>query len=318
MSLFAQWLWRAFPVPRYLLMQATAVDISPNSIKVLTGTFTDKGCLPLVFDEIFLPPGAIERGVIHDTATIIAALSELKGRHSMEYVAVSIPEDALYLYTLEIAGPLEHKAVLQQIEFTFSEHVPFGIESAIYDFDVVERYSGGGVVSVTVAPQETIQTYESLLTQAGLQPTVLELEAHAIARSVCCACRDVEMVVDIGHARTAVILTKHSVPIFTATIDAGVDGMDEVVTGCKRHFTFWDTRSDTQGRRVERVARVILCGGGATEPFAQALRQAISAEVLITDVWQHLFSTHEYIPSILQEDSKSMATLAGLLLSNKA
>lgn len=318
MQTLTRWVVRAFPAPSYLMMPSTAVDISPNSIKILTGHFSPLGCLPQEFDEVFLPEGAIADGGVKDEREVVTALTSLRERHNLRYVAVSIPEDALYLYTLQVEGALTQDTIMQQIEFTFSEHVPFTASDAVYDFDVVDTYhNSGGLVSVTAAPRQTIESYEHLLSSAGLVPKTLELEAHAITRSVCCMCSDVEIVVDVGHNRAAVIVAKRAIPIFTATIDGG--GQDEatVITGVKKHFTFWDTRSDEKGRRVERVARVLLCGGGASAKLAATLRKELGVAVEPARVWQHLFDTDDYIPSIPAEQSKSMATLAGLLLNNK-
>lgn len=308
----------SFPPPRYIMMPSAGVDISPNSIKVLTGKFTTSGCIPEGFDEVYLSPGTIVGGSIENKKEVVSVLRELKKKHKLHFISASIPEDALYLYTQDVSGAWKRSAIEQQIEFAFSEHVPFPASEAVYDYDVVTFEYGKGVVSVTAAPRKTIESYEAVFKEAGLTPLHMELEAHAIARSVCSGEDVVEMVVDVGHKRAGIIITKNAIPVFSITMDTGSDNAPAVVEACKTHFTFWDTRTDADGKRIERIERVILAGGGASLEIQDALTRHIPVPIEFANVWQHLFSTSEYIPEVEAKASLSFATLSGLLLNNKA
>ena len=312
----------AFPAPRYMTMPAIALDISPNSVKYLDAKYMAKGCLPGRFKEVFLPEGTIIDGVVKDSEALTNALKELK-EDNYKFAFVAIPENALYLYTLHLKGKLNNTAIMQQIEFSFNEHVPIHLNEAIYDFDKIGNTRDGTVVSVTVAPKVVIEGYKQALDKAGFIIKSIELEACAVTRAIslrqsCCGKSQggVEMIVDIGHSRAGIIMVKNSLPIFSITLAGGSQKIDKVLKECKKQYTFWDTRTNNKGKRIERIEKVSITGGKSKD-FVKSLSDALGAEVQIANVWQNLFDINEHIPTIDATESQAMATLAGLLLKNK-
>lgn len=313
------WIIRSFPAPEYLTMPAAALDISPNSIKYLDGKYTPKGCLPQAFDEVFLKEGVIVNGVIEDEEAFINALKEIKIKHKREFVFVAIPENALYLYTLRLAGRPSMASVMHQIEFTFNEHVPIDVVDSAYDFDVIQYGRDSTLISVTVAPKRLISRYERTLAAAGFTARSIELEAYAVVRAVASlrgSLNSVEMIVDIGYNRAGIIIARNKLPIFTITIPGGSKNNSMVLDECKKQYLFWDTRTNEKGRRIERVSGITICGGSAVE-FTKSLKKVIDVDIKIANIWQNLFSIDDFIPKISSKESLAMATLAGLLLNNK-
>ncbi len=322
MSKLKNWFIDSFPAPELMTMPAAALDISPNSIKYLDGKYTSDGCLPQVFDEVFLDEGTIVNGVIKDEDALIKALSSLRKKHKSKFVSVAIPENALYLYTMQLSGRPSRSAVLQQIEFTASEHVPINIEDSVYGFDVVSFARNSTFISVTVAPIELISGYERVLSRAGFTVLSIELEAYAVARAVSALGSGsvsnigVEMVLDIGYERAGIIIVRNGLPIFTVTISGGSKAIDVVIDECKKQYTFWDTRTNHKGHRIERVAGVIVCGGSSKE-MIEPLSAALKVDVELANIWQNLFDINNFVPMIDAKEALAMATLAGLLLNNK-
>jgi hypothetical protein len=125
------------------------------------------------------------------------------------------------------------------------------------------------------------------------------------------------MVVDIGYNRAGIIITSNNLPIFTTTVSGGSKNSKEVIDECKKQYLFWDTRTNQKGRRIERVSGITVCGGSGLE-FAKELRSEIDTDIKTANVWQNLFSIDNFIPDIPAKEALAMATLAGLLLNNKA
>ncbi len=317
-DVLSNWIVDAFPVPRYMRMPSAALDISPNSVKYLDCKYTSKGFLPTDFKEVFLPEGTIVDGIVKDEEVLSKALSEIREQSVRKFVFVAIPENALYLYTVVLKGSPSRKEILHQVEFSFKEHVPISLENAIYDFDIVGRSKNGTLVSVTVAPKSVINKYERVLSSAGFVTRVIELEAHSVARSVSDSILTigVEMVVDIGYQRAGIIIIKKGLPIFSITIPGGSKMVAEVIDECKKQYTFWDTRTNSKGRRIERISRVTVCGGAGKE-VVESLREVLNRDVAFANVWKNLFNIDDYIPNINSDEAQGMATLAGLLLKNK-
>lgn len=318
MERLKRWCIDAFPAPGYLTMPAAALDISPNSVKYLDGAYTAKGCLPGAFDEVFLPEGTIQDGVLANPAALRDALQQLQRAHKKKFVFVAIPENALYLYTLHIQGRPTQAAIKHQVEFSFKEHVPLTLEDALYDFDIVSVERGGTLVSVTVAPRDIIASYEQVLHDAHFTPRAIELEAYAVARAVSHPeVTGVEMIVDLGFKRAGIIILKNGLPIFTITSHCGSQCPEEVADEARKQYTFWDTRTNEKGKRIERVSQVSLCGGAADLERAALLSDVLGTPVEMANVWQNLFHTDDHIPMIDADEALSMATLAGLLMNNK-
>ncbi len=314
----SSWVIDAFPTPKYMRMPSAAIDISPNSVKYLDSRYTSKGVLPTGFKEVFLPEGTIVDGVIDDERAFVEALNELRQHSKHQFVFVSMPESALYLYTMVVNRGLNRNNILQQIEFSFADNVPINIEEAVYDFDIIGESREGVAISVTVAPRAVVEDYHKALNEAGFVTRSLELEAYAITRSVytCDVAGAVEMIVDVGHTRAGIIIAKSGLPIFSITVKGGKDMLNKVVDECKKQYTFWDTQTNTKGRRVDRIKKVLICGGAAEE-ILEPLEKRLGVHIAYANVWQHLFDINDFIPDITFHQSLTTATLAGLLLNNK-
>ena len=320
MSKIADWFVKSFPAPEYITMPAAALDISPNSIKYLDGKYDYKGCLPQAFDEVFLDKGVIDKGIIQDEEAFVDAIKSLKSKHNKDFVFVAIPENALYLYTMYLPGRPSKTSAMQQIEFAFSEHVPIKLEDSVYNFDIVQHSRQGTLLSITAAPKSVVSSYERAIAKAGFTVRGMELEAYPVARAVIgkgTSTNGVDMIVDIGYNRAGIIITRNGIPIFTVTIPGGSKKAELVIDECKKQYLFWDTRTNKKGHRIERVSGITVCGGSAVE-FAKLLRAEIDADIKMANVWQSLFDIEDFIPNIEAKESLAMATLAGLLLNNKA
>ncbi len=88
---------------------------------------------------------------------------------------------------------------------------------------------------------------------------------------------------------------------------------DEIV----KHFLYWHTHKDEEGKDRPPIKKVILCGGdsnliGLSEYFSVSMKT--SAEV--ANVWINIEDTGKYIPEISLEQSLTFAAALGLALGN--
>ncbi|HET8581546.1 MAG TPA: pilus assembly protein PilM [Candidatus Paceibacterota bacterium] len=166
---------------------------------------------------------------------------------------------------------------------------------------------------------------------------------------------DVSLLVDFGRARTGFAILKRGMPIFTDTVAVGGAKLTETVMGALgvgeadanefkdtigllstddarvhevvaataatladevlRHYRYWDTRRNEEGKRVTPVARVLLAGGSATlKGLPEYLASRVQAPAALVDVWRNVCSFDEYIPPIERKASLGYATAIGLAL----
>ncbi len=84
-----------------------------------------------------------------------------------------------------------------------------------------------------------------------------------------------------------------------------------------RHFHFWDTRRDAQGKRMTPVEKVTLIGGGANlKGLADFIAGKVRSPVERGNVWRNMFSFDDTIPPIDRRTSLQYATAIGLALRN--
>ncbi len=88
---------------------------------------------------------------------------------------------------------------------------------------------------------------------------------------------------------------------------------DEIV----KHFIYWHTHKDEEGKDRPPIKKVILCGGdsnliGLAEYFSVSMK----TKVEIANVWINIIDTKEAIPDISFEESLTFASALGLALGD--
>jgi len=228
-------------------MPAGGIDISDTAIKYCELTTTAAGHVPTVLTTLPLSDGVIVEGAIQDGDALTQALREVRKKAHTPFANVALPEELVYLYTLEI--PIEHSRtdILQVIEFSLSEHAPIPVEQAMFDYDTVRVRGNVREISVSVFPRDVVDGYFQACTRAGFVVKALELEANAVARSVIPVAYDnVAMVIDMGRTRTGITIAYNHVPLFTTTIRIGGEVFSDAI---RKHIDI--NMSDEEINRIK-------------------------------------------------------------------
>ena len=219
-----------FPPPAFLSMPAAGVDVSDSSIKYLDAVYTRDGLVPRVFDVLRIEKGIVVDGVVENTSALAEALRELRGQNDRQFVHVSLPEELVYLYTMEVPTAHRHRDILQIVEFSLSEHVPIPADNAVYNYDVLRRRGEVTEISVTVFPKDAVEGYKHAFEKSGFQVKGFELEAQSVARSIIpLEFRGVSMIIDFGRTRTGITIALGQVPIFSTTVKVGGNALTEAI-----------------------------------------------------------------------------------------
>lgn len=226
---------RTFPTPKFLLPHAAGVDISDASIKwiVLSDVVNGKRTVAAWGQEA-LPEGVVAAGMIRDEARLIEALKE--ARKKMPRVSVvhaSLPEEPAFVFSMNVPAGSKRSEIIDLIGFEFETRVPITPAAAVYDFDVIPQGEGEGrEIGVAVFPRELAESYANCFAAAGFVLFSLEMEPRAIARAVVSGeQRDkVTLLVDFGAKRSGLAVLKRGIPIFTSTVEVGVDRLNAALT----------------------------------------------------------------------------------------
>src|SRR5438552_5672746 len=107
------------------------------------------------------------------------------------------------------------------------QHVPFDMESVELDFQILDPDADGLEMSVLLvaAKRELVESKVRVLTDAGLQPAVVDVDAFALHNAFELnhpdAMQGLVALVNIGHDVTNINLLEEGVPILTRDLPLG-------------------------------------------------------------------------------------------------
>ncbi len=218
-------LLKAFQVPSYLSLPAAAFDLSDRTIKYMEVRHEPGvGILPAVYEERKIKKGIIISGDVQDVEALVLELKSFKKRYKKtSFVNIALPEELAFVFDFDIRrSDIESGDLRQYIEFKLPEFIPFSVQNALFDFDVILETDKYLHVSVVVYPQDIVEEYLMAFEEAGYTVKSAELETVAIARSVVpgeyLQSTKSLMVLDVGTSKIGVTIMVGSAPVFSTAI----------------------------------------------------------------------------------------------------
>ncbi|MBI2630652.1 pilus assembly protein PilM [Candidatus Nomurabacteria bacterium] len=88
---------------------------------------------------------------------------------------------------------------------------------------------------------------------------------------------------------------------------------DEIV----KHFLYWNTHKDEEGKDRPPIKKIILCGGDSNlTGLADYISVSMKTKVEMANVWVNIAETDKYIPEISFNQSLTFAAALGLALGD--
>lgn len=267
---------------------ALGVDVGTSAIKVAEVRRSGRGIELVRYGIAATPSGAVANGIILDrqaTAGALASLLRTSGiRRRRAVASVTGPNVLARILRLP---PIPEDEVKQAIRWEAERHLPFPVEEAVLDAQVVGEVNEDGSrqleVLLAAAPEATALTCIEMLEGAGLHVVAVELSALAMVRALSLrGMPGTVAMVNLGASTTEVAIVRGGVPQFTRTIAEGVgallqgvrvasggdeaavpaaafgDVLDALTAQLRRSFDFY--RAQYGGHQIDRI---LLCGGGA-------------------------------------------------------
>jgi type IV pilus assembly protein PilM len=250
-----------------------------------------------------LVPDAIVDGEVMDpvlVAETIQSLVQSVGLKSKQVVAAVGGHDVI-IKRIQM-DRMSREDAREVIRWEAEQHVPFDMENVQLDFQILDPEGSGAQMSVLLvaAKRELIDNRMNLLADAGLSPSVIDVDAFALynafERSYPDAVEGLVALVNIGHETTNLNLLDDGVPVLVRDIPFGSRKLREALQR-DRGLTAEQAEDLVQGRREEpavrslldekveelavgieraaafivaqsggNIARVFVCGGGARVP----------------------------------------------------
>lgn len=193
------------------------IDIGSHTVKVavLEGSFNrfelQDYHLRVVAQDLDSPP---------DEAARLEALSQLledTQLHRGALSAVGFPAEGASVRLIKL--PFAEKAKVEQaLPFEVEQQVPFDLDDMVLAPRVLQLQPGDSRVLAAMAPREGVAAQLATLNALGVDPKVLAIDADLLGRY---ADRGVQAVVDLGHRRTLVTLSRDGKTLGSRAISGG-------------------------------------------------------------------------------------------------
>jgi type IV pilus assembly protein PilM len=295
------------------------LDIGSGLIKVAV---IDHGAREPELTRVAITPllaDAIVEGEIMDPSIVSDAIRnalESAGVKSRDVVTAVGGRDVI-IKKISIERVKEQQA-RELMRWEAEQHVPFDMESVELDFQILDPDAEGLEMSVLLvaAKRELIEAKMRVLTDAGLHPGIVDVDAFALHNAFEVnypdAMSGVVGLINIGHEVTNINILDEGVPILTRDLtvgtrrfredlqrerglgaedaDALIQGYDrsphldaviesrgeEIAVGIERAAAFLASSS----RSASQLRAVYTCGGGARIPgLAEALANRLRLTV---------------------------------------
>jgi type IV pilus assembly protein PilM len=281
------------------------LDIGSGQIKLAVidhsggrPTLAKVGITPVLSD-------AIVEGEIMDPTVVADSIKDLLTSNAIKAkkVAVAVGGRDVIVKKIQV-DRMKASDAFDVVRWEAQQYVPFDIEGVELDFQILDP-DGDGLqmdVLLVAAKRELVQTKRDLLDQAGLEPSLVDVDAFALHNAFELnypqAMTGVAALINIGHEVTNVNVIHEGVPLLTRDLNIGTrkfredlqrergvsaeeaDALltgyeqtddlrpyvqsrgEEIAVGVERAAAFMQTAA----RDAAGIERVYLCGGGARIP----------------------------------------------------
>jgi len=257
----------------------------------------------------------VRGGTIRDPERVADTLSVMfkKERIKSRDVTIGIGGRDVLSKVIEIdrMDDAEARAVMP---WEAEQHVPFDMKNTELDFAIVDPNGEGSTMTVLLAAAklDVIEARVALLRQADLNPTTVDVEAlalrNALATNYPTAMKDVTVLADIGAHSTAIHLLRNGLPLLTRELAVGAPAADELEE-CARRIGRGIDRTGAFVETGPGIARVYLCGGGATVTgLVETLAETTGVETRLASAFERI----EVAPDVV--DRTDLGSVAPMLM----
>ncbi len=197
------------------IQHSFGLDISDLALRFVflkkkRGGFSIESC-----GEKLIPPGLISEGRILNLEQLAAAMADLIkkpacGRLKIKNVISCLPETKTFIKLITVPSPQDHD-LTNSIREEAQKHIPLPLEESYLDWQIVMSQEKEWLkILLGVIPQQIVNDYIKLLKLVELTPTILEVEAAAISRSLFLGgeadLQEGLIILDLGVTRSSIII----------------------------------------------------------------------------------------------------------------
>jgi type IV pilus assembly protein PilM len=208
---------------------AIGLDIGSSSVKVLELEQTKSGSYRLLhFGMTRLPPEAIVDGAVMNTAAVVDAIRELLQRHKIKSrdVVASISGHSVIIKRINLPV-MTAEELDESIQWEAEQYIPFDVNDVNIDVQILDAAgdeAGQMEVLLVAARKELVNEYVSIIQEAGLVASIIDVDAFAVANAFELSYKQptgTVALINVGASTTNIIVLREGTTAFTRDISMG-------------------------------------------------------------------------------------------------
>jgi type IV pilus assembly protein PilM len=303
----------------------------------------------------YLPPEAIVDGQIMDSTSVIDAIQRVFSEYKIKTteVATSISGSSVIVKKIQLPAMSEQE-LAESIHWEAEQYIPFDIQEVNLDYQVLDAAAAGGNMDILLvaAKKDKINDYTSVITQAGRNPVVMDIDAFALQNAYetnyGVEPGRVVAMVNIGASQANINIVRGENSIFTRDITTIGGNLYTDIIKKDLNLSFEQAEDAKRGGEhagqvagilrsttdqvllelqktfdffkattsEDRIDRIVLSGGSARIPgLSEAMGERFDTRVEIFNPFQNMsYNPKDFDAEFLEEVGPACAIAVGLAM----
>lgn len=184
--------------------RAVGVDIGSAYIKVMAIEPSGSGFRVTRAAVIPTPADACRDGLVSDISAVAGALKDALRKAEMQANTAIAAVSGSQVLVRHVQVPKMAEAVLRKsIRFEAAKYISSGVDDCLVEFEIINPDTGDGQMQVMLvaAPRDLVESKVAVIEAAGLEPTVVDVEAFALMRSLV----EFSLTAEVANATVALV-----------------------------------------------------------------------------------------------------------------
>lgn len=164
------------------------IDISSSAVKVLEISGAEDNLIIEGYGREPLPPNALDGNVIKDIGAVAQCIKKVldKAKLTCKQVAVAVPDSAVISKIVQINDGLSNAEMEELVVIEADKYIPYPIDEINLDFEILGHSAKNASlldVLIVASRAENVSTRVEVITHAGLEPKIVDVESYAVERA---------------------------------------------------------------------------------------------------------------------------------------
>ncbi|KTD23724.1 pilus assembly protein PilM [Legionella israelensis] len=165
------------------------IDVSSTSVKILEISGEAPNYQLNAYASELLPEKAVEANVIKDVDAVAGCIKRATSRakFSTKLAAAAVPDSAVINKVIQINEGLNDEEMEELVVMEADKYIPYPIDEINIDFEILGPSAKNSTmldVLIVASRAENVSNRAEVLTQAGLEAKIVDVESYAVERAV--------------------------------------------------------------------------------------------------------------------------------------